>query len=59
MEMCCGLHLEDYSVSIVSYQNIACGEQKNCQVGGGRGQKTYAFLNLQILPNFSHWTHRG
>lgn len=28
-------------------------------VFGGGGSGTNAFLNLQILPNFSHWTQRG
>jgi len=23
------------------------------------GPETYAFLNLQMRPNFSHWTQRG
>lgn len=59
MEMCCGLHLEDYSVFIVSYQSVACEGRKIVRYEGEGSKSTYAFLNLQILPNFSHWTHRG
>lgn len=28
MEMCCGLHPEDYSMSLVSYQNLMCEGRK-------------------------------
>jgi hypothetical protein len=51
-------HLEDCAVSLVT-KNAPMGRVSSPGNEGLELTATYAFLNLHVLPNFSHCTQRG
>ena len=54
MEMCYD-HLEAYRIALAISETNGRAWTTNAVTA----MSTYAFLNLQTRPNFSHCTHRG